>query len=345
MTTYNLNSVTGSDPNTSLNALLAAVKPADALYVGSWAQALGFIPSLTNVLTAEVANVPSPPLYPLGGTGGELFLFTGSGTANVFDAQGGNILADPGNITYFGPTNPGATGGDTLLGGIGSTMLAVAGNNELVSMQGMATLIGGSGSDILFGGMSSTSTDSLYAGSGTETLVTFAGNNLLAGGSGTDYLGGGTGADTLIGGAGSDILYAGTGNNVLIGGSGANWLGGNFGAGAGYDFMYSTATSSSATNTIVGGTGGAVDGLYGASNVVIGSSSAWDYIFAGYGAANESDTIYGGHNTFVAEANASTAIQTETVVGGITQITFNNGQTLDSWNATIHFSDGKSLKT
>lgn len=344
MTTYNLNSVTGTNPNTDLNALLAAVKaPADASNVSAWAQAFGFKPTSTNPMTAVVESAPGN--YTLPGSG-ELFLFSGAPgqTATITDATGGNILSDPGNITYSGPTMAGATGGDTLLGAGGSMLYAKHGDNTLISMSGNSTLIGGSGTDYLYGGMHTSSTDSLFAGSGTEDLFTFAGNNTLVGGSGTDYLGGGAGHDALYAGTGSDVLYAGTGTNTLVGGSGNDWLIGNFSSGASYDLIYSYGSATS-TTTIVGGVGGSADVLLGVKNEVVGSS-AWDNVLAGYSGSNsESDTIYGGAYTAVQEANASTAIATQTVVGGITQIAFNNGQTLDSWNATITFADGKVLKT
>lgn len=342
MATYNLQS--GRD----LNNLLGSVKSAaDAESVKMWSEWLGFTPSRHNPLTAVVENQGNSAgtPYTLGGSH-EMFLFSGAtgATAFVSDAQGGNILADPGSITYLGPTMAGATGGDTLLGAAGSTLSVMSGNNALVSMSGQSTLIGGSGNDTLAGGYVAGAADVLQAGSGNDKLYAYHGNNSLLAGTGFDYLQGGDGADTLMGGAGTSTLYAGTGQNVLEGGSGRTWLYGHWGGpGTHYDFLYSGTDPASQT-TMYGGTVGAEEILKGGSNLVVGGPS-WDWVQAGNSPGAEHDSIYGGHYTVITEANASTDIASQTVVGGVTQITFSNGQTLDSWNAKIIFSDKVVIKT
>jgi Ca2+-binding RTX toxin-like protein len=332
MTTYNL----GTD--TQVTNLLNTVKgSAQASVIEYWLNADKLMPSQSgSPLNVDLENTYNTAVTPftLSGSGG-LFLFSGGAgqTAYVSDTSGDNILADPGNIVYTGPAT--GTQGDLLLGGDTSGFLQVLkGSNELVAGTGADTLIGGSGTDYLYGNMGS---DLLAGTTGNSVMVagsyyqTGAAAETLQGGSGKDFMLGGAAADSLVSTSGNDILVAGTGANTLTGGSG-------------YDSMYSSTTGST---TIVGGSNGDFTDLLGGSAFVQGGTSATvaDQVWAGYtGSATEADTIYGGANTVVYDANASTAIKTETVVGGLTQITFNNGQTLDAKNLTINFSDGHSTK-
>ncbi|MGO8740244.1 calcium-binding protein [Rhodoblastus sp.] len=331
MATYNL--TTDSQVTTLLTDVKSSVQ---ASVIEYWLKADNLMPSGGSPLKVELEDtyntVVSP--YTLSGSLG-LFLFNGpvGQTAYVSDTSGDNILADPGNIVYTGPTT--GTQGDLLLGGDSSGFLQVLkGDNLLVAGTGADTLIGGSGTDYLYGNMGS---DLLAGTTGNAEMVagsyyqTGAAAETLQGGSGTDFMLGGKAADSLVSTSGNDILVAGTGANTLTGGSG-------------YDSMYSSTTGST---TIVGGSNGDFTDLLGGSAFVQGGTSSVkvDQVWAGYtGSATESDTIYGGANTVVYDANASTSIATQTVVGGLTELTFKNGQALDAKNTTINFSDGHSIK-
>ena len=92
--------------------------------------------------------------------------------------------------------------------------------------------------------------------------------------------------DTLVGGAGGDAMGVNMGNNLLIGGGGVD-----------------TMWLGSGNDTVYGGSGA-------------------DTVNTSTG----NDTIFGGHSTTVNAANTQASIASQTVVGGVTQITFGNGQ-------------------
>jgi Ca2+-binding RTX toxin-like protein len=234
MTTYNLTTAG------QLTNILGSLKsPAQADYIYNYLNSHHFVPSGRHPLTVVVE--PTPELtataapnvvgtaggaYVLQGTH-ELFLFDGQPgqTAYVTDTKGGNVLADPGNITYNGPTS--GKGGDTLIGGDGSTMTALQGNDLLLGGVGASTLIagsgkdtlqgtgqtlmeGGSGKDSLYGGASASAQDTLVAGTGNDLMQTKQGNNTFYTGSGND---------TIKTGTGMDSVYAGLSGNATVTGS------------------------------------------------------------------------------------------------------------------------------
>ena len=337
MTTYNL----GTDG--AVNTLLNTVKgSAQASVIEYWLTADKLMPSLSGApLNVDLENTFNTIVTPftLSGSGG-VFLFNGAAgqTAYVSDTSGNNILADPGNIVYTGPAT--GTQGDLLLGGDTSGFLQVLkGSNELVAGTAADTLIGGSGTDYLYGNMGS---GQLLAGT-TGNSVMVAGSYYQGSAAAGETLQGGSGADFMLGGASADTLISTTGNDVLVGG----WGGSTLQGGSGYNSMYAGFTASSTipagSTTIIGGSNGDFIDLVAGQNVVHGGSSSTtpDQVWAGWGgSATEADTIYGGANTVVYDANKSTDIASQTVAGGLTEITFSNGQQLAANNTTIHFTDG-----
>ncbi len=104
-----------------------------------------------------------------------------------------------------------------------------------------------------------------------------------------------------------------------------------------------------AHDTLIGGSGNdSIVLLKGNNSVVAGSGN--DTIWAGSGhdtvtTGTGNATIYGGGSTVVNETNAKSAIVSNHVVGGVTEITFSDGQTLEAKSATINFSGGGHITT
>jgi Ca2+-binding RTX toxin-like protein len=239
---------------------------------------------------------------------------SGSVTRNVpqtmqfFLEEGRNVnekLNSHGNVA-LNIVNIGGNHNDTLIGGTGTDHLTVhTGNNMLIAGSGHDTLQGGSGHDTLIGGGHS----KLQAGSGA---------NVLTGG----YKA--TSHDTLIGGAGSDTLTAYHGHDVIRAGSGHDTIN----AGNGHDTIYGATKSGSDTVTI--GSGG--------SDVFHGGTGHNTLYVTGQG----DDTIYGVSHTHttVHLENTRSVTHEHHLGGGVTQIVFGNGQTIDVKGAKLIFSDG-----
>ncbi|WP_353325968.1 VCBS domain-containing protein, partial [Chitiniphilus shinanonensis] len=144
-----------------------------------------------------------------------------TGTAQVFDAGGGNDYVEGGagnDVIYLGDSGGTAgtvnedlglkfvlndglmTTADHLVTQASDGMLSAAAKTS----QPVADLAnGGSGDDIIFGG------------GGTDLIYGGAGDDVLYGGAQSDGLRGGAGNDTLIGGPGSDALRGDLGNDVF----------------------------------------------------------------------------------------------------------------------------------
>ncbi|MEJ6402865.1 matrixin family metalloprotease [Yoonia sp. 2307UL14-13] len=125
---------------------------------------------------------------------------------------GQTVFAKGGNDDLSGTSR-----GDSFYGGFGDDDLYGQGGNDLlVDTRGRNDLFGGDGNDTIVGG------------GGTLNAEGNAGNDTLIGGIGDDVLDGGTGNDTLrgdpVGGfiSGNDTLIAGAGNDVLEGGGGSD---------------------------------------------------------------------------------------------------------------------------
>jgi Ca2+-binding RTX toxin-like protein len=105
----------------------------------------------------------------------------------------------------FGTSNDQlATGGSTVIGGIG--------NDTFSGGKGNDNFTGGDGKDILGGGDGN---DTLLGGTGDDILNGGSGNDTLDGGMGQDVLDGGTGVDLLKGGLGDDIYLVDDVNDVV----------------------------------------------------------------------------------------------------------------------------------
>jgi hypothetical protein len=79
----------------------------------------------------------------------------------------------------------------------------------------------------------------------------------------------------------------------------------------------------------------------GSGNSSVVGGTGFDTVNTGAGNA----TVFGGQSTVVNETNTQADIASQTVVGGITQITFANGQHLDTKNVTINFTGGGHIVT
>lgn len=120
----------------------------------------------------------------------------------------------------------GLAGDDVLDGGSGDDVLRGDGVCPVplrdvracgTGASGDDTLVGGLGRDALYGGDGD---DLLSGGDGTDRLLASSGNDRVSGGSGDDDLSGGAGADELTGGSGADRITGASGNDRVTAGSG-----------------------------------------------------------------------------------------------------------------------------
>ncbi len=198
----------------------------------------------------------------IGGTGFDMVVVSGNGTANAFVvsanlgrlqiAEGfGYIVADndvrtvvvnggngkdtfsfAGSLTGIPGTRldlNGDAGDDTFLGtgvNLGLIRLAMnggAGNDTISGTNSNDTMFGGDGNDNLAGGLGN---DLVDGGAGDDTLRGQAGNDTLTGGNGDDLLSGDEGNDSLVGGIGADTLNGGDDDDTLQGNEGDDVLNG-----------------------------------------------------------------------------------------------------------------------
>jgi Ca2+-binding RTX toxin-like protein len=253
---------------------------------------------------------------------------TGNGTDLLVAGSGDHQTLKAGDGDY-----------DTLLGGSGVHDSLVAGDGDHDSLQAGSgdhqTIEAGNGNyDVLYGGAGTHDSvaagsgdhDSVYAGSGDHQTIQAGdgtGDSLFGGGSHDLITGGGDNSalyadngsligshetvlggagehETLYGGAGShDVVEAGSGDTSLVGGSGSHQLliggGGN--------------------DTFVAGTGG--DTLEGGSG---------NDLFKVGSVGNDNVIGGGGSDTLEFTDYASSDVHSTHTVGGVTTITFNDGQ-------------------
>jgi Ca2+-binding RTX toxin-like protein len=257
-------------------------------------------------------------------------LFTGDSSNNTLNGGDGN------------DTLRGLAGDDSLNGGLGNDLLEGGDGNDLLNESGDSTgydtLDGGSGDDVyaiyssnttiregLTGGNdtiwtavnyalavpSFTLTDSIniesiyvtgnatVSGNGLNNFIAGYGadDHVISGLGGNDRLYGGSGKDTLNGGDEDDYLNGGTGINLLIGGNGNDTLDGD----------------GSTSNTLQGGKGDDVYGIYDTNTVIVeldgdGNDSAWVNVDYTLQDANGSiETIYAiGGNTISGNSSNNT---------------------------------------
>ena len=147
---------------------------------------------------------------------------------------------------------------------IDTTVLGLAGDDQLYGKGGNDKLFGGEGND------------EIYGQAGDDYLYGEAGNDKMEGGSGNDFFDGGDGDDRLYGENDSDILYGGAGNDVVSGGSGNDFLYGGIGS----DHLYGNSgddilDGEESNDTLEGGEG---DDIY-----IFGRGYGKDAIVDGYG--------------------------------------------------------------
>ncbi|SMY06439.1 SGNH/GDSL hydrolase family protein [Flavimaricola marinus] len=173
----------------------------------------------------------------------------------------------------------------SLLGADASVVFAYGGGD---------TLLLGSGDDIAFGG------------SGGDEVIGYQGDDQLSGGSDADVLRGRMGGDVLDGGQDDDLLFGSVGNDVILDGAGSDLASG----GQGDDtFIW-------IEETLIGGTGGATDYLFGrdgydALYVVLSDESFAEYAeaLAGEGQAEALSALgieaYGMEEVIVLEGRVA----------------------------------------
>ncbi len=289
-----------------------------------------------------------------------LFLDVGSSNSMTVTSQGGLVIGAGDGANWILDQGP---GGDTLVGGAGAEKLQVTqGDNVLIAGGGLNTLIGGTGHDLLIGGGSSL----LEAGAGGATL--FGGNYFdhaygddqhdggrHRGDGGNDgHRGDGRGQggglwgddghggvhfgqtlpmDTLVGGSGDDLIAVSHGDNVIYAGTGHDTIH----AGDGADTIYgpSDPGATQAMDTIQLGTG---------NTSIQGGAAGAASIYSGM---HGNDTIIGsagGQSLALYSDQSSHGVESTTVNGGVTTITFKDHQSLSLDNVTVHFSNGDILK-
>lgn len=153
-----------------------------------------------------------------GGADPDLIAARGGGDRVIGNAAADTLIGGAGDDSIFGenaalpPLVPPA--------GSGNTILAGAGDDQVVAGLGADVVFGGPGNDTLRGGIGSSFGDFLEGGASAN--FTLDRNDVLSGARGDDVLDGAAGSDTLDGGRGNDTLIGGPGADILLGGPGAD---------------------------------------------------------------------------------------------------------------------------
>lgn len=180
----------------------------------------------------------------IGGTGFDVMVVNGNGTANAFvvsanlgrlqigegagyivaDNDLRNVIVNGGNgkdTFSFGGNLTGIPGTRLDLNGDGGddTFLGTRINLGIVRV----AMNGGAGNDTMFGTLSN---DTMFGGDGDDNLAGGNGNDIVDGGLGDDIITGQLGNDSLTGGEGNDLLSGDEGSDSLVGGIGADTLNG-----------------------------------------------------------------------------------------------------------------------
>lgn len=248
-------------------------------------------------------------------SGTNVFLEYGNSTAPIdLSTNSSSALIVLGATNSMDFTDLGSTAdkGDTIIGSDGA--------NQTISLtQGANLVIAGTGMDSITAGSTSSSNDSIYAGGMTTVNGGTAGLVHMLGGI---YP---TSTDSLVGGTGTDLMKVKFGDNTIVAGSGSDTItsldrGDN---GKGGDQISLTSGGNAVVNI---GTANAVGSA--TDTVTFGGSKGDDTINA-HGAVQidiASSELTGGFN--------------ESVTGGVTVLSFSDGQTLTysgSGSVTLHF--------
>jgi Ca2+-binding RTX toxin-like protein len=264
-------------------------------------------------------------------------IFNGNGTVNA--GTGSNL------IVLGGGPNSGdsfvfSEGFDSIVGNTIPGGQHASGGTDTVDIgSGQTTINPGSSNFFIFGNQFNAVT--LLLGEGSDTVQVGAGGGNVTGGlAGSNILIGGSGgadinAITLQGTASGDQLFAvGSGVVTAIAGAGNETISGAGGAPTGVQL-----TASSANNTFVAGTGNdtliagtGADTLVGSSGtaLMVSGTGAGDTFSFTNGQAGGSDTITGFKATDTLQLNGygTTPITSESLIGGSTVVTLNDGTTL-----------------
>jgi Ca2+-binding RTX toxin-like protein len=292
-----------------------------------------------------------------GGAGNDII--GGDASANVIQGGDGNdtLKFSKGNstsaTTAIGDTLNGGSGIDTadytgasginvtLSGGAGQVEvfvggLPVAGQpvKQYDQLIGIENIIGSNSQNNITG---DTAANKITGGTASDTLAGGDGNDTLDGGAGNDSLQGGNNDDSLIGGAGRDSLFGGEGNDILIGGAGSDSLVGGNGIDTADYSSSSSAVTVNLTNTVLGGSPPADDGIGDVIDadveIIIGSNyadtftgrSTEETIQGGNGndtiiGSDGADSIDGGAGTDVVDySSSSTAVTIDLTTAGTAQ--------------------------
>jgi Ca2+-binding RTX toxin-like protein len=283
-----------------------------------------------------------------GGAGNDII--GGDASANVIQGGDGNdtLKFSKGNITgatAIGDTLNGGSGIDTadytgasginvtLIGGAGQVEVFVGGLvKQYDQLIGIENIIGSNSQNNITG---DTAANKITGGTASDTLAGGDGNDTLDGGAGNDSLQGGNNDDSLDGGAGKDSLFGGEGNDILIGGAGSDSLVGGNGIDTA-DYSSSSAVTVNLTNTVLGGSPPADDGIGDVIDadveIIIGSNyadtftgrSTEETIQGGNGndtiiGSDGADSIDGGAGTDVVDYSSSTAVTIDLTTAGTAQ--------------------------
>jgi Ca2+-binding RTX toxin-like protein len=254
--------------------------------------------------------------------------YTGTNAKIWIDASGSTL----GSTLIAGLGDPAFTGGNTLLGGLGSDLIQVATSAVLNN----ASIIGGTGTDTV-----QVTTDAQVVGdtdldslSGIEALQLANGANSITLGDKA------RGIATVTGGL--DIIAMGSGSDTLTATAAFGTTAITLDGGAGDDrFVFDTATQMAAA-TLLGGTG--TDTLALAQATVLGNGTAFLNV-TGMDVLQAAAT---GESSFVLDASAQAA-GIRTVIGGSGKGTLNASAysvdvTLDaSANANTTANNGATL--
>jgi Ca2+-binding RTX toxin-like protein len=261
-------------------------------------------------------------------SGDNFFLDTGLSNSMTLSSHGGVLIAagDGGNtILDQGP------GGDTLVGGAGADKLQVTQGDNVLIGGGFNTVGGGTGHDFTSG--DATHFDGSNFDDGRGHGQGNGGGHWDDHGRGDDHGGGDDHkgqtfpSDTLIGGSGNDLFRVAHGDNWIYAGTGADTIY----AGDGSDKIFGSTLpgATNAMDTIYLGTG---------DTSIQGGAGGAATIYAGM---HGNDTITGsatGQTLDLYSKQSSHNVQSTSVSGGITTITFKDHQTLVLENVTIHYS-------
>jgi Ca2+-binding RTX toxin-like protein len=280
--------------------------------------------------------------YTLGNSNVENLVLTGSATSGTGNAANNVIYGnDLDNVL------DGATGADTMLGGLGNDVYVVdnAGDVVVENAGEGADTVSSSVSYTLGANVESLALNGSASINGTGNAIANvitgnSGNNVLSGAGGDDSLYGYDGNDTLDGGTGADAMFGGTGDDTYIVDDAGDYEADN--AGEGFDTVRASVSYTLGQNTealtLTGSD--AIDGFGSADNNVMTGNSGDNSLFGAEGA----DTLYGGAGNDMLDGGPGA----DTMFGGLGDdryvvddddlVTENAGEGTDTVYSSISYS-------